>query len=347
MQRHHTFTFGEYGTTVSSCESSNALANLGQSVFFVADTNTQKFLPAERPCMVLPAGEQSKSWLELERLLETMLHAGLSRDSVIVGVGGGVVCDIAAFAGSIYMRGCRVVLAPTTLLAMVDAALGGKTGVNLGGYKNMVGSFYPASEVRLCPEYLHALPEREYLSGLAEVIKTAMLGDEELFRTLESQADHVRTRDDELLADIVWRCVMVKGGIVEEDLRERGIRAHLNLGHTFAHALESETGLGSWSHGEAVAWGIQRAMEAGVAAGITDSTYAIRVAQLLTNYRYRTDPLPESAQAMLNAMAKDKKKTSGTGKLIVQQRLTRTRIIDLDPALVLRVLRGEVVLSGG
>lgn len=309
--------------------------------FFVADASTERFLPEAGPRYILPAGEVSKSWNQLGQLLDSMLSSGLARDSRVIGVGGGVVSDIAGLAASIYMRGCRLTLVPSTLLAMVDAALGGKTGINLGGFKNMVGTFYPADDVRLCAELLHTLPQREYLSGLAEVIKSAMLGDAELFGLLEDERERVAGRDDDLLSEVVWRCVMVKGRIVERDLRESGVRAHLNLGHTFAHALEAEKGLGSWSHGEAVAWGLARAMEAGLLAELTAPDYASRVMALLDAFGYRTDPLPEAAESMLLAMQKDKKRQGGANRFVLQRALGETEVVHLEDDVVRRVLTGE------
>ena len=347
MSRRRTFTFCQQETIVSVVSRDQLFAGIDPLRFFVADTNTDRFLPGDEPRHVLSPGETTKSWDEIELVLTAMLSAELTRDSSVVAVGGGVTSDIAALAASVYMRGCNLVLVPTTLLAMVDAALGGKTSVNFGGYKNMVGTFYPASEVRLCLELLHTLPQREYLSGLAEVVKTAMLGDPELFDLLERDTDRIENRDDHLLAEIVWRCVLVKGAAVQTDFRETGTRAHLNLGHTFAHALESEKGLGSWSHGEAVAWGLARAMEAGVAAGVTAPDYARRVLSLLGAFGYRTELLPEASEAMLAAMRKDKKRRGGSNRFVLQESLGRTIVTELDDELVKLVLEeGAAGLHG-
>jgi 3-dehydroquinate synthase len=340
MPSRHTFSFGQQSSTVSVVSQDRLFDDIAPIRFFVADTNTDRFLPTADARFVLAAGEGSKSWTELQSILTQLLSAELTRDSSVIGVGGGVTSDIASLAASLYMRGCNLVLVPTTLLSMVDAALGGKTSVNFGGFKNMIGTFYPANEVRLCPELLHTLPQREYLSGLAEAIKTAMLGDSELFETLEREAVRIKQRDDDLLRDVVWRCVMVKGQTVEADLRETGIREHLNLGHTFAHALESEKGLGSWSHGEAVAWGLARAMEAGVAAGMTDPAYARRVFSILDAYGYRTEYLPDRSEAILAAMRKDKKRRAGSGRFVLQKSLGETIVTELDDSLVRTVLEG-------
>jgi len=159
---------------------------------------------------------------------------------------------------------------------MVDAAIGGKTGVNFGAFKNLVGTFYPAREIRICLDFLVTLPEAEYRSGLAEVIKAAMLGDARLFELLESEPDAVRNRDPSVTEELVRRAVSVKAVHVREDLTEQGIRSHLNLGHTFAHALESVAGFGAVAHGDAVAWGIVQALRLGSALGITDPDYRER-----------------------------------------------------------------------
>lgn len=336
-----TFVFGEYESTVSVRLPDRLYDELESPVLYVADSNTARFLPPGSAHVVVSPGEASKSWLGLERILSEMLALDLTRRSVLVGVGGGVVSDIVALAASLYMRGCRLVLVPTSLLGMVDAAVGGKTGINFGGYKNMVGTFYPAGEVRISTETLHTLPEREYQSGLAEVIKTAMLGNERLLGVLESEQERIASRDPELLAEIVWACVEVKGEIVQADLRESGVRAHLNLGHTFAHALESVQGLGVWSHGEAVAWGLARALELGVAASITPPEYARRIIHLLSRYGFRIDPLPEATIAVRNAMRKDKKREGDAIRFVLQSAPCETVVTAVEASVVDAVLSGQ------
>jgi 3-dehydroquinate synthase len=335
-----TFAFGSYSCTVSIVPIAELHTGLDDQTFCVADENSARYLPDSGIRCVLPAGEASKSWQELERILGLMLGADLTRGSLVAGVGGGVISDVSALAASLYMRGCRLLLVPTTLLGMVDAAIGGKTGVNFGGYKNMVGTFYPAGEVRIATEVLATLPEREYMSGLAEVIKTALLGDETLLGLLEREHELVIARDADLLAEMVERCVAVKGSVVEADLTESGIRAHLNLGHTFAHALESVQGLGAWSHGEAVAWGLARAVELGLAAGFTDHGYAKRVRAVLERYGYRVDPMPEAARAIAEAMRKDKKRRGASVRFIVQRTLGDTVVTEVDQEVVDSVLLG-------
>ena len=228
----------------------------------VCDQNTAMFAPQQCTRIIVPNGESSKTSLILHDLVSSFAALSLTRDSMIVGFGGGAVTDLCAFAAHIYLRGIGVVLVPTSLLAMVDAAVGGKTGIDFAGYKNIVGSFYPAKEIRINPEFTYSLSDREYKSGLAEVIKAALLRDAGLLSLLEKKRDSVMKRELQTVKDCIRAAVLVKAAIVMEDPQEKGIRAYLNLGHTFGHALEACMGLGVWTHGEAVAWGIARAMQA-------------------------------------------------------------------------------------
>ncbi len=296
------------------------------------------FVPEER-CVVLGSGERRKTWASIEKIERAAVDLGMGRDSVMVAVGGGIVCDLAAFAASIYMRGCRLKLVPTTLLAMVDAAVGGKTGINFLGFKNMLGSFYPAEEIHIFSAALDMLPDREYRSGLAEVIKTALLGDRELYDILVREIDGILKRDPAIMEEVVRRCVALKGRIVEEDLREEGVRAHLNLGHTFAHALEAVKGLKGWIHGEAVAWGIAGAMELGVQEGVTDPVYAGQVRDLLDLYGFRLSAGKLKTEAILHAMRKDKKRIKGSLRVVLQKDLGETIVVEIEEQTVAKILR--------
>jgi 3-dehydroquinate synthase len=281
----------------------------------VADTNTAGLCPGARNLLTLPPGEPAKVWESVDAILSRCAEAGLGRDSTVAGVGGGVICDLTAFAASIYMRGCGLVLAPTTLLAMVDASLGGKTGIDFLGFKNLVGTFYPAARLVVCPAVLAGLPEREYRSGLAEVIKSGIIGDARLFALLEERHDDIAARDPGVLEELIRRSLVVKGKFVEEDPREQGRRAFLNLGHTFAHALESASGFG-WTHGEAVAWGIGRALAAGVLLEITDPGFARRARALLELYGYRL-AAGVGLEELAPAFARDKKRRGGKVRLVL------------------------------
>ena len=283
----------------------------------VADTTTVGLLrPGAGNTLSLPPGEKAKVWNSVSTILARCAEASLGRDSTIAGVGGGVICDVTAFAASVYMRGCGLVLAPTTLLAMVDASLGGKTGIDFLGFKNLVGTFYPASRILVCPAVLAGLTDREYLSGLAEVIKSAIIGDARLFALLEERHGEVLAREPALVGEVIRRSLAVKGRIVEEDPREQGRRAFLNLGHTFGHALESATGFSGWTHGEAVAWGMGRALAAGVRLGITDRAFADRARALLERYGYRLQAGVGLGDLSV-AFARDKKRQGGRTRLVL------------------------------
>jgi len=306
----------------------------------VFDTNTRAIVEGSHPNeVVLPAGEAHKGWPSVEAVLHAALDRGVGRDGVVVACGGGVVCDIAAFAASIYVRGCRVILVPTTLLAMVDAAFGGKTGIDFGGLKNMVGSFYPAEELRIAVDFLPSLPFRDYQSGLAEVLKHSLLEKSTLRARMEKHREEVLARDLSLLEGIVPDALEVKARIVGQDFRETDSRAHLNLGHTFGHALESVTGFERYTHGEAVAWGIDKAMKTGARLGVTEEGYAREVSSLLASYGFDLSGLPAEAEAILEAMRQDKKKRVGRVRFVLQRRWGETFVTEVDDDLVLSVLR--------
>lgn len=329
---------GEFTTLVRFYKTADAL--LDGTDLQVYDTNTAALFPdCGVPRQVWPAGEAAKLWPQIDSVLTRALDLGLARDSVFAGVGGGVVTDMTAFAASLYMRGCRLVLVPTTLLAMVDAALGGKTGIDYGGFKNLVGTFYPAHELRIWPGALTSLPERDFRSGLAEVIKHAFLVDTHLLELLENRREAVLSRDPAVLEELVFRAVMVKVGVVERDLRETGERAFLNLGHTFGHALEAVAGFdGSWTHGEAVCWGMSRAFDLGVALGKTDQEWRDRAVALMGAYGFRLQAPGISAPAVLSAMKNDKKKKGGLVRFVLQEAQGRTFQQAVDDAAVLECL---------
>ena len=286
----------------------------------ICDSNTAALLPAGVPRLTTPPGEAAKDMTVLTRLLETFVEQELTRDSRIVALGGGAVTDLVAFAASIYLRGISVTLVPTSLLAMVDAAVGGKTGIDFSGYKNMVGTFAPAEQVIVCPALLETLPEWEYRSGLAEVLKAALLDDPALLELLETESGEVLQRREEVLAEVVRRSVAVKLRVVAEDLTERGRRAILNLGHTFGHALESCLGLGSVTHGEAVAWGIVRAGYLAEQLGMSDSAWNQRTRRLIDLYGFDGQELGGSVeeQTLFTAMQQDKKRRRDGLRFVIQ-----------------------------
>ncbi len=317
---------------------------------YVADSNTAPLLRASAgfdtrvPLIVLEPGEAKKNLESIETILAAALGAGLGRDSLFVGFGGGVITDMAAFAASLYMRGAKLELVPTTLLAMVDAAIGGKTGVDFGNAKNCVGTFYPASAIHVSVSHLASLPEAEFRSGLAEVVKTALLFAPKLFQVMQERKDEILARDPGLLLEIVRRCVQAKARVVERDLRETGERAFLNLGHTFGHALESVAGFGTVSHGDAVAWGIARALDLGCRLGITDGEYRDEVLPLLESYGWCVAPVHpalsgrDASGELLAAMKNDKKKKGGEIRFVLQREMNSTLLQTVSDGDVRAVL---------
>jgi 3-dehydroquinate synthase len=306
----------------------------GAPLLFVCDVNTEylaRKLMAGRsiPLCVLKSGEAFKDWASVEAILQCAKNAELGRDGIFCGIGGGVVSDMTAFAASVYMRGARLALVATTLLAMVDAAMGGKTGFDLFNMKNFIGTFYPASYIFMPLDSLRTLPRTEWKSGLAELIKTAVLdADNTFFEKIEHLAANFSEPvfpqnflESEIFLDCIVRSIAVKGRVVEMDPKETGTdRALLNLGHTFGHALESSVGLGEILHGEAVAWGIARACELGCILGITGSERSKKINKLLHTFGYETaapHPLIRDRSTCMAALLHDKKKKAGKLTFVV------------------------------
>jgi 3-dehydroquinate synthase len=327
------FTFGEYKTEVVITHEIPDLSGELSGALVVADENTSwiaKKICGSRgaPLCVINSGEENKNWQTVETILSAAHKAGLGRDGKIIGVGGGVVGDLAGFAASVYMRGCALVLVSTTLLAMADASVGGKTGFDLFGIKNFAGSFYPAREVYMPLESLSTLPEREIKSGMAEVIKTAILSGDDSFmdallnlslRSIEDAPQRPLRLINSSFQTCIEKSAAYKGKIVTEDPRESGKRMLLNLGHTFGHALEAAAGLGNISHGEAVAWGIVQSCALGIELGITPRGRAEKITALIKSFGYDLDSRREtvSSSAFFDALTSDKKKKQGKLTFIV------------------------------
>ena len=317
----------------SLAELHESLRAMGSSMLFVADDNTERFLPDWAERIILPHGECWKNWESVDRILSAALSSGLARDSVFVGVGGGVILDMAAFAASIYMRGARAVLVPTTLLAMVDATLGGKTGIDYGGGKNLVGTFFPAESVLILPDVLETLPEREYRCGLGEVVKHAFLSSSRrLYDFLADNRERVLGRDSSVMEEMIRLSLEVKIDYITRDPEERkGIRSALNLGHTFSHALESYMDYGI-SHGEGVAWGTAAAIRTGSRLGITPQDLASRTLALLSLYGFSSDAyrIPADDFASYSAaIGKDKKKSRGSVRFVLMEGQGKPVLIEL------------------
>jgi 3-dehydroquinate synthase len=271
--------------------------------------------------LVLASGESQKTWQIAGQVLDWLLGANVPRDGVLIALGGGVIGDLAGFCASIYQRGIDFIQIPTTLLAQVDSAVGGKTAVNHPRGKNMIGAFHQPRLVIADPQPLTTLPAREFAAGLAEVIKYGMLGDAELFGWLEANLERALKLDADALAHIVRRSCEMKAAIVGADERESlkgGPRTLLNLGHTFAHAIETHTGYTGWLHGEAVAVGLCMAADLSARLGWIDARDADRCAKLVARAGLPTAPPGSIAPAEFRTlMGRDKKVAGGKLRLVL------------------------------
>jgi len=266
--------------------------------------------------------ERHKTLARAGALLRGLAAAGVDRSGVVVAVGGGVVCDTAGFVAATYMRGIAFVSIPTTLLAQADAGIGGKTGVNLPEGKNLVGVFHQPAAVFMDPSCLRTLSDRDFRSGLAEVIKHGLIRDHELTVRLYDAMEALLRRDMEVLTEILLRSCRVKADVVSRDEREGHLRAALNFGHTIGHAIEKVAGYGSLTHGEAVSIGMTAACLLGEEIGFHGSDLTVRVIDLLTRAGLPTR-LPEDLDhdAVLEAMKLDKKIHDGTCRFVLLRML--------------------------
>lgn len=267
---------------------------------------------ADRTPILVSDGERHKTLQAVERVHEALIKADADRSVVIIAVGGGVIGDLVGFAAATYLRGVRIVHAPTTLLAQVDSAIGGKTGVNHALGKNLIGAFHPPSLVVADPVVLETLPRREFRAGLYEVVKYGVIADPSLLDRLRASLPAVFARDPDTLAPIVAACCRIKADVVSADERESGERRILNFGHTIGHALEAVTKYRRFRHGEAVAYGMLAALDLGVERGLTPVGLLDTVRRLIGEL----GPLPAvadiSAKEVLGAIRHDKKILSGT-----------------------------------
>ena len=294
--------------------------------------------------LILGSGEKYKTIETVLQIVSEAVEHGFTRKDLFVGIGGGVISDITAFAASIYKRGAKVQFVPTTLLSMVDASIGGKTGCDYDNVKNIIGTFYPAEKLYFFPEFIKSLPENQYNSGLAEAFKTALLFDKELYEIFKSQAGKINSRDTTLLIDIIKRCAGAKAKIVEEDFTEQGVRAYLNLGHTFGHALEAVSGFGTITHGAAVAWGIGRAAELAYNHDLCSSKYKDDILDILDFYGWDNKTVPSCikggaiGERLISVMHKDKKNENDKIRIIMQKSICDTFIKEFDDKEILSVL---------
>lgn len=283
----------------------------------------------------LPDGEAHKTVSTVQSILDRLVESKAGRDVTIVALGGGVVGDIAGFAAACYMRGVAFVQVPTTLLAQVDSSVGGKTGVNHPGGKNLVGAFHQPRSVIIDTDTLSTLPDREFRAGLAEVIKYGAIADTEFLGWLEDNMATLLGRDPEALALAIRRSCEIKAAVVAEDEREAGKRALLNFGHTFGHAIENTVGYGEWLHGEAVAAGM---LMAAAMSDIEDAERQ-RLTSLVEAAGLPVDPPAAGAANLREAMKLDKKVQSNTIRLVLLRRLGDAFVTaDYDDAALDRAL---------
>jgi 3-dehydroquinate synthase len=286
----------------------------------------------------VPDGEASKSLRQVERLYHELLRAGADRHTALVALGGGVVGDLTGFTAATYLRGIPFVQVPTTLLAMVDSSVGGKTGVDLREGKNLVGAFHQPRGVVIDVETLRTLPARERAAGLAEVVKKAAIWDAELFAALERDAEALLALDESALVPALTRAVEIKAEVVRRDERESGPRMLLNFGHTLAHAIEALAGYRGLLHGEAVAIGMVYAAGRSEALGIAPLGTAARLEKLCRRLGLPTDPPGFTRSAYLAALRVDKKKQDSRIHYVVLEGVGSARTVPLLPSQVAAAL---------
>jgi len=293
--------------------------------------------------LFLPGGEDQKRLAPVERLAEEMVRRGGDRSSVVVAFGGGIVTDMAGFLAAIFMRGIPVVQIPTTLLAQVDAAIGGKTGVNLRIGKNLIGSFHQPLAVLVDPSVLDTLPDREYRAGLHEILKAGVIRSEPLFRFLADQSPAVLAREAEAVDRIIAESVEIKAQVVSADEREGGLRRILNFGHTFGHALEAETGYTRFLHGEAVAFGMRAASYLAQMTGYLSAEDCVDILEAIRLY----GPIPSLTgippERLLARLASDKKTIQGKIHFVLPERIGGVQVVSgLGDELVLAAIQAAL-----
>ena len=268
--------------------------------------------------IIMPDGEHTKSLSSLELIFDRMLQIPLDRSATVIALGGGVIGDMAGFAAACYQRGVPFIQVPTTLLSQVDSSVGGKTAVNHPSGKNMIGAFYQPERVLIDIDTLATLQPRQFSSGLAEVIKYGVINQPDFFQWLESNISKVINRQSESLEYIIEQSCLNKARVVEQDEKESGVRALLNLGHTFGHAVETTTGYGKWLHGEAVALGMAMAAHMSCLQGWLKKEDVQRINHLLERAELPVSPSTEfDANQLKQAMKLDKKVQSGKVRLVL------------------------------
>jgi 3-dehydroquinate synthase len=290
--------------------------------------------------IILPDGEAHKTLSSFELVMSKLLAMPASRSACIVALGGGVIGDLSGFVAACYQRGIDFVQMPTTLLSQVDSSVGGKTAVNHPLGKNMIGAFYQPQAVYIDTNTLQTLPEREFSAGMAEVIKYGIIYDSDFFSFLEANVKRILAKDHEVLNHMIARCCQIKADIVALDEREQNIRALLNLGHTFGHAIEAEQGYGNWLHGEAVAAGMVIASKLAMLRGDINLTDVERVTALIKAFSLPVSgPDTMSAQAYIVHMLRDKKALNNNMRFVLPTSIGSAQVVsDVSEQLLVKLL---------
>ncbi len=279
--------------------------------------------------VILPDGKAEKSLANFELIMSHLLANEHGRDATLIALGGGVIGDITGFAAACYQRGINFIQIPTTVLSQVDSSVGGKTAVNHPLGKNMIGAFYQPKAVIIDINSLDTLPAREFNAGMAEVIKYGILGDDAFFYWLEANIENIKSGDKATLAQMIEKCCQCKADIVASDETEAGVRALLNLGHTFGHAIEAEQGYGNWLHGEAVATGMVLAAKLAVAMNLLEVSELCRIEQLIKAFDLPiTAPDNMGFDDFIRHMRRDKKNIAGKLRFIIPTAIGQSEIRD-------------------
>jgi len=290
---------------------------------------------------ILPAGEQHKTLQSAGRVFDALVGGKLNRDATVLALGGGVVGDIAGFAAACYQRGIAYAQIPTTLLAQVDSSVGGKTGVNHSGGKNLIGAFHQPCAVITDIDTLSSLPDRELSAGIAEVIKYGCIWDPQLFDWLDANLEKLKARDGEALTYAIYRSCEIKAIVVAQDERELGLRAILNFGHTFGHAIEAATAYETYLHGEAVGLGMLMASNLSHRLGLIDAAVRDRIDALVQRAGLPTEAPRIGAGRALELMRMDKKVLKGAVRLVLLEKLGRAAVMADYPEDALQATLNE------
>jgi 3-dehydroquinate synthase len=295
--------------------------------------------------VVLPDGEAHKDWRHLNLIFDELLSAGCDRKTVLYALGGGVVGDMTGFAAAAYMRGVPFVQVPTTLLAQVDSSVGGKTAINHPAGKNMIGAFYQPARVICDLDLLDTLPARELSAGLAEVIKYGPIADPDFLDWIEAHIDDLRAKDKRALAHAIQRSCEIKAWVVGQDEREAGLRAILNFGHTFGHAIEAGMGYGAWLHGEAVGCGMVLAADLSARLGLVPAEFVQRLSILIERAGLPTKAPNMPIDRWMQLMRVDKKAEGGEIRFVLIDGLGRAAMRAAPDALVAEVIASHTAAA--